>query len=159
MTAKKTDAGHGFDAFKPFFAFDPTATWSEFAKAFGPYKLPGFDVETAIESQRKTIEAFAAANRVAIEGARAVVALQSKAFAAALDDAQTALKDVAGAKSAQERIAKQLDYVEHTVKNAQSNFAELSTLAAKSSGDAVAVLNQRAIDAVAETKAALRDAA
>jgi len=53
----------GFDAFRPLFDFDPSKFVSEWARAATQYQIPGMAMHELMDSQRRNLEAMAAANR------------------------------------------------------------------------------------------------
>ena len=63
----------------PFFDVD-VSKFADVSKLISEFKLPGVDVEFALASQQKNIQALTAANQLALEGFQAVVRRQSEIF-------------------------------------------------------------------------------
>jgi hypothetical protein len=66
--AKQTNPSNpflNFDITKMMADFDPSKMAEEFTKMAGNYKMPTFDVEAIMASQRKNIEALSTANQAA----------------------------------------------------------------------------------------------
>ena len=87
--AKQTNPFLNFDVTKMMADFDPSKMADEFTKFAGNYKLPAFDVESVMTSQRKNIEALAAANKAATEGMQNVATRQAAILQETLDEATT----------------------------------------------------------------------
>ena len=68
--SKATDPFKSFD-FGKFMSFDP-------AKMARDFRIPGFDMEQILASQRKNVEALTTANRLAAEGFQALARRQSE---------------------------------------------------------------------------------
>ena len=85
--AKQTNPFLNFDVTKMMADFDPSKMADEFTKFAGNYKLPAFDVESVMTSQRKNIEALAAANKAATEGMQNVATRQAAILQETLDEA------------------------------------------------------------------------
>ena len=83
MTAKTTAA-------KPAFDFD-------MFKSLGQFKAPGFDVEAIMATQRKNLEAAAAANQRAFEGMSAIMRRQAEVARESAEKTMKAMTDVAAA--------------------------------------------------------------
>ena len=62
--------------FNPFANMDPSKF--DLTKMMSEFKLPGIDMETLMETQRKNIEAVTQANKVAVEGMQAIAKRQAE---------------------------------------------------------------------------------
>ena len=70
----------------------PQQLMSEFTKLFEQFKLPGIDLNAVLESRRKDIDALAAANRTALEGAQSLAQKQIDVLRTTIDEVQSMLK-------------------------------------------------------------------
>ena len=51
---------------------------NDFSKMFSEFKIPGFDMQALVATQRRNIEAVTAANQLAVEGVQAVMRRQTE---------------------------------------------------------------------------------
>jgi phasin family protein len=129
MAEQNKDGGSGGSSGGQTPAFD-------FTKMLQQFQIPGVDVASIIERERKNIEALAEANRIAFEGWQNLVRRQSEilqdSMKRAVEDAknQTALKN--GAELARSAF-----------ETALANMRELAEMAAKSQRDAFEVIRKR----------------
>jgi phasin family protein len=125
----------------------------DFTKAFAQLKLPAVpDVEAVLNAHRRNLEAFTAANRVALEGAQAVARRQAEIMQQALGELTDTMRALATADSPQAKAARQADLLKQAYERAVANAKELSDLIQRSNGEAVAVLNHRFVEALGELK-------
>jgi phasin family protein len=126
----------------------PQQLMSEFTKLFEQFKLPGIDLNAVLESRRKDIDALAAANRTALEGAQSLAQKQLDVLRTTIDEVQSMLKqskDVPAPAAARE-------LVNQAVQRAFTNMRELADVAYKSQSEAVAVVSRRVQENIEELK-------
>src|SRR3546814_10307369 len=58
------------------------------------FKLPGFDAQALVAYQKRNLEAVASANKIALEGAQAVIRRQSEIVRKSVEDASKALSEL-----------------------------------------------------------------
>lgn len=125
--------------------FDPSAM-------FAPFKMPGFDVDALIALQRRNIEAFSAANKLAADGFKAVATRHAELASAGMDAYFNALRDLFAVQDVQTGAAKQAELTKTTYEKTVANMRELSDLAAKSNVEVFEVLNKRMVEGLDELK-------
>jgi phasin family protein len=158
--AKATNPMFDTEAFKvPDFAkfygdFNKAA--SDFGKLFANGKAPMFDFEAAVAAQRKNVEAFTAANRIAIEGTQAVLRRQAELVREAIEELSSVSKEFTAAGTAEDKFVKQAELAKSAFENALANVRELSGLVQKASDEAVSVISKRVVDNFDEVKTALQ---
>jgi phasin family protein len=128
----------------------------DFSKFMQDLKLPGIDMESMINAQRKNMEAIAAAGKVQVEGMQSLAQRQVEMAQQSFDDFSGALKDLASVSSAQELTGKQAEMVKSAIENTLANIRELAESAAKSNSEAFQVINQRIQEGIAELKAMVK---
>src|SRR5262249_4319601 len=128
----------------------------EFGKFFINGKAPLFDVEAAIASQRKNVEALTMANRVAFEGVQAIMRRQAELVRETVEELSKASKEFTAAGSAEDKLAKQAELAKSAFETALANARELSEIAQKASEEAVSVISKRVVDNFDEVKTALQ---
>lgn len=141
----------------PFLDFD----FSKFVdlKTLGtPFKVPGVDAESVLETQRKNIEALTAANRVAFEGAQAIAQRQVEILRQTMADAVAATKTLNDAGSPQDRLVKQTELVKGGYETACANARELAEMNAKANAEAIEVITKRVCESLDEVRNAFATA-
>jgi phasin family protein len=126
----------------------------DFTKLFGELKLPAMpDMEAFIAANRRNIETFTAANRVAMEGAQAVARRNMEIMQQSMTELTEAMKALAAVEGPQAKAAKQADMLKHAYERAVANMQELRDLIQQSNSEALALINQRFVEAMDEVKA------
>ena len=141
-----------FDVTKMMPGLDPTELIKKFTSALGEFKMPGVDVSSLVESQAKNVEALTTANKQALEGFQAVVTRQSELMRETMEEASTALTELASAGSPTELAAKQGELLKQAFAKTLANMRELTEMTAKSNTDAFNTLKDRNMEIVAELK-------
>lgn len=136
-----------------FFDFDPAAVAGDFFRLAGSTKLPGVDVEALVESQRKTMAAFGAANRAAFEGVQAVVRRQAEMVQESLGGIAPSLSDLATSATPGDIAAKQVHLFKDVYEKAVADGRELTDLVTKSNRAAAAPIQKRIVESLDEIKA------
>ena len=108
----------------------------DFTKLMKDFRLPGVDLATIMDREKKNIEALAEANRVAFEGWQALVHRQAEIL-------QESIKQAVGAMQGEDAGTKRMDLASHAFESALSNMRELAEMAAKSQKDAFDVIRKR----------------
>ena len=117
----------------------------DFTKLMKDFKLPGVDLATIIDREKKNIEALTEANRVAFDGWQALVHRQAEIL-------QESVKRAVGTLQGEDLGTKRMDLAAHAFETALSNMRELAEMAAKSQKEAFEVIRKR----VEENLAVLR---
>ncbi len=129
---------------------------TDFAKIMSEFRVPGFDIETILATQRRNIEAVTAANQLAIEGIQAVLRRQAEIMRQVVEDSSTVLRDLMAAGAPEEKIAQQADLVKTSFEKALANLREMAELVAKSNNEAADVLTKRIGESLTELKTSLQ---
>lgn len=125
-------------------------------KMLADFKMPNLpampDMEALASAQRKNIEAFSAANRVALEGAQAVARRHMEILQSSVAEMTEAMKTLSAADAPQDKATKQAELAKSTYEKAVANLQELADLIQKSNSEAVSLLNNRFTEAMDELK-------
>ncbi len=122
-------------------------------KVIGDFKLPGIDLEAAVASQRKNLEALTQANQLAVEGVQAVLRRQAEITRQAMEDFSAMFRDfVQPNGSPEDRIAKQAEYSKQAIEKSLSNAKELTEMVTKANTEAFNVINKRVTDSLDEVR-------
>jgi phasin family protein len=148
-------AASPFDISKLMTEFDPGKLMTEFSSMLKQYKLPGFDVDGVMATQKKNFEALTKANQTALQGLQALAKRQTEIFQETMAEAQKALTTLTPVGSPQEVAAKQAELAKNALEKAFANMRELADIVAKSSKEAADVINSR----IAASLEELRDLA
>ena len=122
-------------------------------KLMGDFRVPGIDLEAAVASQRKNIEALTQANQLAVEGVQALVRRQVEITRQAMEDFSAMFRDfVQPSGSPEDRIAKQAEYSKQAIEKGLSNAKELTELVTKANSEAFNVINKRVTESLDEVR-------
>ena len=133
-------------------AAKPTMDFDVF-KSFGQFKAPGFDMEAMMATQRKNLEAAAAANQRAFEGMSAVMQRQAEVAREAAESAMKAMSDVAAA-APEERAVKQADFAKDAYSTFYANSKEMFDMVSKTADESFGLISQRMTASIDESKKA-----
>jgi len=131
----------------------------DFKKYADQFQMPGMNNQALVEAQRKNMEALAQANRIAFEGAQAVVQRQQDIVRQAMDEATKAMQQVQNAGSNEERVAKQAEIMKKAFETAHKNVRELTEMSTKSNSEAIELINKRVAESFDEMRGQLQDVA
>src|SRR5512134_3705384 len=104
----------------------------DFSKLAAEFKLPGVDMQSVMDSQRRNLEVLGTANKRAIEGMQAVARRQSEIFRQMMEETQAAMRDFMAAASPEDKAARQTELVKTAFERAIANMREISDLVAQS---------------------------
>jgi phasin family protein len=122
-------------------------------KIMGDFRVPGVDLEAAVASQRKNIEALTQANQLAVEGVQALMRRQVEITRQAMEDFSAMFRDfVQPNGSPEDRFAKQAEYSKHAIERGLSNAKELTELVTKANTEAFNVINKRVTESLDEVR-------
>ena len=122
-------------------------------KVMGDFRVPGIDLEAAVSSQRKNIEALTQANQLAVEGVQALMRRQVEIARQAMEDFSAMFRDLVQPNgSPEDRFAKQAEYSKHAIEKSVSNAKELTELVTKANTEAFNVINKRVTESLDEVR-------
>ena len=150
---RKTANFADFDMFKAFADFDPAKATEQFTKMFQGMEMPKADIDAMMASQRKTLEAFNAANQAALEGVRALSTRQAQIVRDAVADSQAAFDAIGKAKNPKDVVAKQTEIARKAYDKAVVDLSELRDLVNKTNIAASEPINSRIQESFEEVKA------
>jgi len=122
----------------------------DFAKVADQFKLPGLDAQALVEYQKRNLEAVASANKIALEGAQAVIRRQAEIVRKSVEDASKALSELNAAETPQDKLLKQAELAKEAYESAVANLRELTEMASKSNGEAAELISSRVSDCFGE---------
>jgi phasin family protein len=132
----------------------PSTGATEFAKLFAMLKMPAVpDIAAFIDINKRNMEALAAANRVAFEGAQAVMRRHMEIMQSSLTEVTEGVRAITAVEAPQAKAAKQAELVKQTYGHGIANVKELADLIQRANSEAINVLNRRFAEAMDEVKA------
>ncbi|MGD1878397.1 MAG: phasin family protein [Kiloniellaceae bacterium] len=129
-----------------------TEQWEkfDFTKMSDQFKMPGLDAQSLVEYQKRNLEAFTSANKIAMEGVQALVRRQAEIVRKSVEDASKALSELNAAETPQDKFAKQAELAKEAYEAAVANLRELTEMANKSNGEAADLISSRMSESFGE---------
>ncbi len=158
-TSSNSFMGMDVPNFMDLTKFTDFTKFADFTSLSEQFKVPAVDAEALLDSQRKNIEAFSAANRIAFEGAQAVTQRQVEIMRQVMEESAEVVKQMTAAGKPEDKLAEQAELMKHTYEQSLANFRELAEMGAKSNGEAVEVLSRRVTESLDELKTAIKKVA
>ena len=131
----------------------PVPSFNSFAKLF---QVPGFDVNTVVDIQRRNVEALTAANQTIAQGLQTVVQRQGEIARQSVKQFQDLVSVKPSSTSVTETLVKQIDVAKTSYEKNVTNARELGDLVAKVGLEAADILSRRVVASLDEVKAAAR---
>ncbi len=137
--------------------FDPKKVLEQVEKfEFG--KLPNVDTQAVIAAQQKNIEALTAANRVAFEGFQTLARRQAEIARESFENTSAAVSELSNVSDPQANLTKQAELLKDAYSSAVANYKELAEIGAKSTDEAVNLLNARVTEVFDELSSQIKTA-
>ena len=121
-------------------------------KIFADFRYRPFDVEAVWTAQRRNIEALSQANQAAVEGVNALARRQMEMTRETFEGFSALMRDLVQPGSAEDRIAKNTDYVKQMLEKGAAHGREIATIAAKAGAEASEILQKRASEGLDEIR-------
>ena len=131
----------------------PAPSFNSFAKLF---QVPGFDVNTVVDIQRRNVEALTAANQTIAQGLQTVVQRQGEIARQSVKQFQDLVSFKPSSTSVTETHVKQIDVTKTSYEKNVTNARELGDIVAKVGLEAADILSRRVVASLDEVKAAAR---
>jgi phasin family protein len=131
----------------------PAPSFNSFAKLF---QVPGFDVNTVVDIQRRNVEALTAANQTIAQGLQTVVQRQGEIARQSVKQFQDLVSFKPSSTSVTETLVKQIDVAKTSYEKNVTNARELGDIVAKVGSEAADILSRRVVASLDEVKAAAR---
>ncbi|HTV46795.1 MAG TPA: phasin family protein [Stellaceae bacterium] len=124
----------------------------DMTKMFADFRFRPFDVEAVWAAQRRNIEALSQANHAAVEGVNALARRQMELTRETFEGFSALLREMAQPTSAEDRIAKNTEYVKQMLEKGVNHSREVATIAAKAGSEAAEILHKRASEGLDEIR-------
>ncbi len=106
-------------------------------------RVPGVDVQSLVDSQKRNIEAVTTANRVVVEGLQKVAKRQAEILQETMNETSKAIDALSKAGSPQDVAAMQADLAKGTFERGLANLRELADMVAAANQNAQDTINAR----------------
>jgi phasin family protein len=130
----------------------------DFTKVMADFKFPAMDMDAILATQRKNIETFSAANKVALEGAQAIAKRNMEIVQSAVAEMTEAMKALSGTDAPQAKAAKQAEIMKAAYEKAVANMRELADMIQRANGEALGLINKRFAETMDEMKSMMEKA-
>lgn len=128
----------------------------DIAKMFGGMKMPAMpDTEALLAAHRRNLETLTAANKVAMEGAQAVVRRNMEIMQQTMAEMGETLRAMTASGSPQDRADRQAELLKRAYERTVANARELADLIQHANTEAIQVLNGRVMEAMDEVRGLL----
>ena len=132
-------------------------------KMFGDLKLPAMpampDIQGVLDAQKRNLEAFTQANRIALEGAQAVTRRHMEIAQQSFAELPEMMRSLAATDAPKDKVVQQIAVLRAAYEKAAANAHELAELIQRSNSEAVGLLEKRVSEALAEAQALAEKAA
>jgi len=136
---------------------------TDMTKMFEGATVPGFDTEAVTEAQKKNVQAFVDANRVAAEGYQSMFKKQVEVMQSSIAEITETMKEASTTPLSAEAAEKRLEAAKAQFESGVAVFTDLSEAARKTNEEAFAIIRARFTEGVDEirdvTEAAMKTAA
>lgn len=123
---------------------------NEFFKSFSDFKAPAFDFNALITTQRRNLEMLVEAGQLLGEGAQAVLRHNAEALKNSVESSLKASKEVFTGTSPEAAAAKQAEFAKAAFENGLAHLREVAETFAKSSNEALDIINKRVSESLEE---------
>lgn len=129
----------------------PKTPHEAFTAAFGEMKLPKApDMEALLATHRRNVEVLAEANRLAVEGAQAMLKRQAELAQQAMSAFTEGLQELSTAEPPGAHAARQAKLMKQAYERTVRNAREMADLVARANTEALELLNTRISEAMEE---------
>ena len=136
---------------------------TDMTKMFEGATVPGFDTEAVTEAQKKNVQAFVDANRVAAEGYQSMFKKQVEVMQSSISEITETMKEATTTPLSAEVAEQRLEAAKAQFEAGVAVFTDLSEAARKTNEEAFAIIRARFTEGVDEirdvTEAAMKTAA
>ncbi len=139
------------------FAFDPEKMTeffkqNDFTKQLANFKMPGFDAEALMGTQKKNMEALVEANKAAAAGYQDLFQKQIAVFEETIAEAQKHMKAFDTTKLDAETAKAQGELAKAAFEKAVANMQALADAAQKANASAYEIVSARIQESIAELR-------
>ena len=119
------------------------------------YNMKAFDYNAMLDIQRKNMEAFSKAGKLALEGFQAVMQRQAEIISHLVEDTSSIMHEAAKEGTPAEKAGRHSDLVQKTYEKSVKSWHELAGIIGKSGKEASDVVHDRVASSLTELKSAL----
>ncbi|MDP6706955.1 MAG: phasin family protein [Alphaproteobacteria bacterium] len=116
------------------------------SKFMDAFKVPGFDYEALVETQRRNVAAMQEAGAVAGKGFQAIAQRQVEMLQQGFEDAASAAAEVATAATPEDGAKRQIALTQRAVETQTANLREIGEMAQTTGGEVMELVNKRFLE-------------
>jgi phasin family protein len=124
----------------------------DFTKMLQDAKIPGFDLNAVMATQKRNFDALTEANRRAAAGFQSIAKRQAEIFQDSIKELSAASKDALSGASPEANAAKQAELAKKVLDRALANAREIAEMATKANAETFDIINKRALEGMEELK-------
>ena len=128
----------------------------DFTKYMADFKVPGFDVEKLMAAQKKNFDTLVAANKLAAEGAQALMQRQVQIAREGVEEATAAWQELAAAGEPKDKAVRQAEFAKDGYVRTVANAKALGDAFASTNAEVFELLNTRFVESLDEVKGAVK---
>jgi phasin family protein len=136
--------------------FPTFPTFNPFAQNLQAFKVPGFDVNTLLDIQRRNIEAVTAASQTVAQGLQIIAKRQGEIARQSVEQFRSLLSVTPASGPVEDKLIKQVDLAKTSFEKSVADARELSDLVTKVTEEATDILGRRVVASLDEVKAAVQ---
>lgn len=130
----------------------------DFTKFMADFKVPAFDIDKVMAAQKKNIETFASANKLAAEAAQSLFERQAALVRENVEELTAATQELLAAGEPKDKAARQAELTREGIERAVTNLKELNASVAKTNGAVFDILNKRFVEGLDEVNGLVKNA-
>jgi phasin family protein len=123
-----------------------------FSKLGQDLKLPGVDVQSILDHNRKNLEALQKSASATAEGASALMARQREMLQEALREITGMAQNFHPSGNPQEMVSRQAEFARKSFETAVKNAGEMAEIVKKSGSESIEILRQRIRESMREVR-------
>ncbi len=121
-------------------------------------RMPGFDMQSMMDLQRKNIKAVNQANQTAIDCMQAVSRRQVDIMRETMTELSTAMQQMMAEGGPEDKLAKQTELTKDAFEKALAHMRELSDMVTKANHEAMEIMSERVTQSLEELKTQVEEA-
>ena len=128
----------------------------DFTKYMADFKVPGFDVEKLMAAQKKNFDTLVAANRLAAEGAQALMQRQIQIAREGVEEATAVWQELTAAGEPKDKVVRQAELTREGYVRTVANVKAMGDAVAKTNAEMFELFNTRFVESLDEVKGAVK---
>ena len=124
----------------------------DFSKIFESFKVPGLEMDSMMDTQRRNVQALIDAQRATAEAYQSVFRRQVELMQGSVESLTGAMKEMMSQDSPTEAASKQMEFVRKAFETNLANLREIAELTAGAHTEAFKIVQERLNQNLAQAK-------